>query len=824
MKLPVDDILPDLIAQLRDRTTAILVAPPGSGKTSRVPLALERAFPDGGHTLVLEPRRVAARSAAAWMAEQRGESLGESVGYVVRFDRKVGPRTRVRVVTEGVLLRMLDQDPMLESISQVIFDEFHERRLQADVALAMVRQVQEVRDDLRVVVMSATMDPEPVARFLDAPVLRAEGRVYPVEVALAPLPISDPIAAAPGAIAEAYTQTDGHVLAFLPGVREISDTVAEVTRLLPHVPVLPLHGSLKPSEQDAAIAPSRQRKIVVATNIAETSVTIDGVTAVVDTGLEKAMRYDAAVGLNRLELVPISRASADQRAGRAGRTRAGRCVRLWAERDHARRPAFAMPEMHRLDLADIALRLHAWGERDLSAFPFFDPPPAASLDRATTLLSQLGAVQDGRITEVGREMVALPVSPRLARLLVAGHRLGITKATAWAAVLLSEGDLFRDDLRGGRASSGCDIQDRVDRLDRAHDVPWRYRQAHKQMVQATRRACPHGAAGRARLPDAARPLSAALLSGFPDRVARRRRAGEREAVMVGGHGVTLARASGVRDAAFFVVLDARAGRRDLATSIAALATPIPVVALDPARITSTELAAFDPGSRAVKGVRVTRYGDLELERVTCSVAPALVAEALAAAAAKQLDAALDLQAPKPRRLRARMQCVAAWRPDLGLPDVSDEGLQSFLPQWCMGKRSFAQLRKFDIHGALLGTLTYPQRQTLDRLAPEAITVPSGSSIKLEYEVGKAPVLAVRIQEVFGLSTTPTVAGGRVRVVMHLLAPNMRPQQVTDDLASFWARGYPEVRKDLRARYAKHAWPEDPINAKAMRGAKRRRRS
>ncbi len=808
MRLPVDALLPELVAVLGVRSAVVLIAPPGSGKTSRVPLAVDTAPWAEGETLVLEPRRVAARSAAAWMAHQRGEVLGESVGYVVRFDRKEGPRTRVRVVTEGVLLRMLDSDPLLEAVSQVIFDEFHERSLQADIALAMVRQMQAVREDLRVVVMSATMDPAPIAQFLNAPVLRAEGRVFPVTVEQRERD-GDPIADAPAAIIEAYERTDGHVLAFLPGVREIERTVEAVAHLLPHVRVLPLHGSLGPETQDAAIAPSSVRKIVVATNIAETSVTIDGVTAVVDSGLERAMRYDAAVGINRLELLPISQASADQRAGRAGRTRPGLCLRLWSRRDHLRRPAYGSPEIMRLDLADAALRLHAWGERDLATFEFFEAPPRSALERASRLLEQLGAVEDGRVTATGREMVRLPTSPRLARLLVAGHRIGCLSSAAWSAVTLSEGDLLRHSRGDAHASSGCDLQDRVDRLEGRRDVPWRYRQAYKQLLQATRRVCPQRTEGRARLPAGVMPLAAALLAGFPDRVARRRRAGGPEALMVGGLGVTLARSSGVRSAELFLAVDVWAGHRDSPTSTVMLASPITTAALDPKLLRSVETAEFDSESKSVKGVRVDRYMDLELGRSTARVAPDLVAETLAKAAVRDVRRAFDLDNPKVRALRARIQCVATWRPDLGLPDVSDEGLSALVPSWCRGKRSFAQLRKVDLYGALLGGLTWRQREGLDRLAPETVQVPGGRRKRLTYEVGRAPVLAVRIQEVFGLRASPTVADGQVRVVLHLLAPNMRPQQVTDDLASFWERGYPEVRKQLRGRYPKHAWPEDP---------------
>ena len=833
--LPIDEVLPALLAALDDAGAAVLLAPTGAGKTTRVPPAL-LDHGTHGQVIVLEPRRVAARAAARRIAAERGSSLGDEIGYQVRFERKASKQTRLLVVTEGIFLRMLQADPFLESVGAVVFDEFHERSLSSDLALALAQRVRSsVKPELQIVAMSATLTPSPLAAFLGgAPVVESQGRLYPVEIehrTVAPEQRLEE--AVRSAVLDVAARTEGDTLVFLPGVGEIrrcARALAPHTQALA-VDVLELHGELPPERQDAALAETARRKIILATNVAETSLTIPGVRVVIDSGLERVPRVDPGVGLERLETVRISRESAEQRAGRAGRTGPGRCVRLWSRSEDARLAPRRLPEIQRADLASAALQLHAWGESDLPAFPWFEPPPPHALLAAEELLERLGAVENGRLTQTGRDMAEMPVHPRLGRMLLEARRLGAGPQLALAAAVLSDRPPFVPLRRGEGAEhhARSDVYDAVEALERFADTgrldggarPLR-RGAARHALRAARQL--ERLVGRT--PRCADPEEAVLrgvLAAYPDRVARRRAPGSPRALMVGGRGVRLDAASAVAEPELFVCVDVDAGRRgERAEAWVRSASEVERAWLDPARLQTTETLAFDPARKAVRAHRTTSFEDLPLDVVEVQVPRSeAVAEVLAAAAAEDLHGALAGSSAL-ASFRTRVQCLATWHPELSLPDVSDDALRALLPDLARGKRSFAELQQAGVLDHLRGRFTWEQLQALEREAPETIQVPSGSRIRLTYELGRPPILAVRIQEVFGLLETPTVAGGRQKVLMHLLAPNHRPQQITDDMPSFWANTYAGVRAELRRRYPKHAWPEDPLTAVAERRPRRRR--
>jgi ATP-dependent helicase HrpB len=901
-------VLPRLVAALAGGPAAILVAPPGSGKTTLVPPALRAAGVGGGggRIVMLEPRRIAARAAARRIAELGGWRLGAEVGYQIRFERRASAATEILVVTEGILVQMLQADPFLEGVGVLIFDELHERSLATDLSLAMARRVQrEVRPDLALLAMSATLDPGPLAAFLGGcPVLIAEGLQYPVEVIYLDERQAPPAGERPSpalvaaGVLRALDATAGDVLAFLPGVGEILGTAEALGDLAARrdLVVTPLYGDLTPERQDQALRPDPggRRKVVLATNVAETSITVEGIGAVVDTGLARRLRYDPAAGLDRLELGRISRAAADQRAGRAGRQGPGLCLRLWPAREQAARPAFETPEIARVDLAGPALQLLAWGERDLGAFGWFEPPAAESLHAARRLLALLGAiVEEGRggppgITSLGRRMARLPVHPRLARLLLAGRQPGAARDAALLAALLAERDPFvrpprrapgRPRGRGGPPEGGGDRQaaavqasrsDLLDRLDAL--LQWEAAgargggggeaaatgspelalnpaaarfvlRARDQLAELAERELGRsvnegGAGRRAAGPGGERDdiLLRALLAAYPDRLARRRAPHDPRAVMVGGRGVRLAEQSAVTAAELFLCVEVTpapsttstiaisSGRR--AEDLVRLASEVAPDWLPPERLrTRTELA-FDGERERVVAWKRTRYDlreecapaeDLVLdEREVPPPDGEAVAALLAEAAAARLQAALPLDDPEVSSFLVRLRCLAEWMPELALPRLDAEALSALLPELARGRRSFAELRRAPWLERLRGALSWAQLAALEREAPERITVPSGSRIRLSYEAGKPPVLAARIQELFGLAETPRIAGGRVPVLLHLLAPNLRPQQVTGDLRSFWRNTYPQVRKELQGRYPRHAWPEDPWNARPQR--------
>lgn len=837
--LPIDPVLPELIDVLRRESAVVLLAPTGAGKTTRVPPALLDGLAASGRIVMLEPRRLAARAAARRMTVERGGRLGDAIGYHVRFDRQCGPQTRILVVTPGILLRLLHDDPFLESTSVVIFDEFHERGLESDLALGMVRLVQQtVRPELRLVVMSATLAVESVAAYLgDCRIVASEGRQFPIEILYEPQPERRPwpIATA-GAVERLLDRTSGDLLVFLPGLHEIRQTARQLTPLAEQhgLALLPLHGDLPAEQQDAALSPQTRRKIVLATNVAETSVTVEGVSGVIDTGLARQLVFDPGVGLDRLQLTPISRASADQRAGRAGRTGPGVCVRLWSAGAHRARPEQAEPEIRRVDLAGAVLQLLTLGEADVQRFPWLEPPRAATVAQALALLRRLEALDDRGVTTLGRVLARLPVHPRLGRLLVEGQRWGQPGRVALAAALLAERDPFARSLdrRDTSAShtSASDVLDRVETLE-AFEQHGQATSAlgtlHRASAQSLLRARDQflrsvrqevGPAQTA-LMSADEALLRALLAAFPDRVARRRELGSPRGVMVGGRGVCLAPSSVVREPELFVCVDVDAGQGETLVRQASL---IERDWLPAAKLRFAAEAGFDAATERVTAWRRLVYEDLMLEETALNVPPdAETTRVLLAAAAERLERVLPPEDAPVCLYLTRVRCLRQWMPELHLPAFDEAELRELLTWLCHGCRSFADLRRADWLQAVLSRLAHEQRQAVEREAPERLAVPSGSRIALRYEVGRPPVLAVRIQEMFGLRETPRLAGGRVRVLLHLLAPNSRPQQVTDDLASFWANTYPQVRKDLRARYPKHAWPEDPNNASPERRPQRK---
>jgi ATP-dependent helicase HrpB len=842
--LPIDEVLPELIAALRQGSAAVLIAPTGAGKTTRVPPALLAAGLAGDRQIVmLEPRRIAARAAARRMAEEGGWALGREAGYQVRFERRAGPETRILVVTEGILVQRLQADPFLEDVGVLIFDELHERSLQTDLALAMARRVQrEVRPDLKLVAMSATLDPGPVAAFLGgARTIESQGRLHPVDILYLDRPDDRPLPAQIAAgVRRVLAATPGDVLAFLPGVGEIQRSAESLAGLAAEqdLAVLPLYGDLPAERQDAVLRPSSRRKVVLATNVAETSITVDGVTAVVDSGAVRRLRFDPATGLDRLELGRISRASADQRAGRAGRQAPGICLRLWPAWEQATLPERETPEIARVDLAGPALQLLAWGEPDLAAFDWFEPPDPSALEAATLLLRQLGAIGDRGVTALGRTMARLPVHPRLARLLVEGHRHGHSREAALLAALLAERDPFPRGPRGAgpRRASRSDLLDRLDALEaferrnacegdlNAGAARFVLR-ARDQLLDLMKRELAKrepgaGPDGREETEDS---LLRALLAAYPDRVARRREPRGPRGVMVGGRGVRLADDSAVLEAPLFLCVDLDAGRSGpLSEALVRKASEVEAEWLPAELVRITIDLEFDDSRERVAAWKRTRYEDLILAEAEVPPPDAAgTARVLAAAAAGRLDRALPLDDPEVAGFLARVRSLADWMPELDLPRFTGDEIRDLLPALATGRKSFAELRRAPLLDVLQGTLSYPQLEALRREAPERLEVPSGSQIRIAYEPGKPPVLAARIQEMFGLAETPRVAAGRVAVLLHLLAPNGRPQQVTHDLRSFWENTYKQVRKELAGRYPRHAWPEDPWNAKPQRRPQRR---
>ena len=838
--LPVDEALGPLCAALRDAGAAVLQAPPGAGKSTVVPLALlGEDWAAGRRVLMLEPRRLAARAVAQRMAQTLGEPVGRTVGYRMRLDTRVSRDTRIEVITEGILTRLLQSDPALEGVAVVIFDEFHERSLQADLGLALTLDARaQLSPGLRILVMSATLDGAVVAGLLgDAPLISAPGRTYPVVThfhgsGTPPLPgpagrVTDSAERrVTQMIALALSQEHGDILAFLPGAAEIRRVHAHLAAasLPPGTQVLPLFGDLPGEQQDAALQPAAAgtRKIVLATNIAETSLTIPGVRVVVDSGLMRRSCFDPVTGMSRLETQRISRASAEQRRGRAGRTQAGVCYRGWSEAGQASLAAFTLPEIVAADLAPLALELASWGTRDATQLRWLDPPPAAMLASARDLLLLLGALTaDGRITAHGREMARIGVHPRLAHMLLRARELRLLRLAGQLAALLSERDLLRGGVRD------VDIRTRVE-IIRGEGAPAALDRGTLQRArQAARALAQQLGGGPAAAAEDAGSAGLLLAFAYPDRIARRRAGGEGRYTLANGRGAHFSEPQGLGRQEFIVAVDLDDRDRDARILLAAPLDAAELFTHFAAQLVRAESVEWNTRERAVLARRTVTLGSLVLEEKPLAEVPAEAARAAMLRGVRELgieSLAWDRDA---RDLQARMQFVRAALADDagGWPEVSDaalgNSLEAWLAPWLDGVTRREHLARISMTQALRGLLSWEQARELDEWAPTHLAMPTGSRIRVDYHDASAPAVSVRLQEVFGLSASPLLGRGRVAVTFKLLSPAQRPVQVTRDLASFWRGSYAEVRKDMRGRYPKHYWPENPLEAQPVRGTRRR---
>jgi ATP-dependent helicase HrpB len=812
--LPIDAVLDDLARTLDRHHAAVLVAPPGAGKTTRVPLALlDEPWARGKKIIVLEPRRIAARASAERMAKTLGERTGETVGYRVRFGSKVSRATRIEVVTEGIFSRQILDDPELNGVAAVLFDEFHERSLDADLGLALARDAQTgLREDLRILVMSATLDGARVAKLLgDAPVVESEGRAFPVETRYlgrkADAPLERQMA---DAIATALRADPGSVLAFLPGAAEIRRTQNFLAERVQDASteIVPLFGALDAGVQDRAIAPPPKgsRKVVLATSIAETSLTIEGVRIVVDSGLARVPRYEADIALTRLETVRASRAAVDQRRGRAGRTEPGICYRLWDEPQTASLAAYTQPEILSADLSSLVLDLAQWGVSDPATLAFFDPPPAPALKEAKSLLVELGALDaDGRITAEGQRLRALALPPRLARMIVDSAALGAGEAAAEIAAILTERGLGGD-------SVDLDIRldqfrrDRSPRAQSARDL------ARRWAAQVT--ASSTG--------DADLSTGAMLAFAFPDRVAKNR--GNGSFVLANGRGAAVEQTSALARASYIAVGEltgtAASGRILLAAPI----TQEEIETRFADHIEDADEVSFDRNAMALRARRKRTLHAITLSEAPLALSPSaetarIFADGLIAAGLERLPWSKAARQWRDRVMFLRKAEGESW------PDLSDEGLIASAADWLVpvlyDKASLKEVSAGDLSDALLALLPWELRARLEREAPTHFEAPTGTMLAIDYEAEQGPTIAVRLQELFGLNTHPSIARGKVPLVLELLSPAQRPVQVTRDLPGFWRGSYAAVRSDLRGRYPRHPWPEDPATALPTRRVKPR---
>ncbi|MFM2152147.1 MAG: hypothetical protein RL199_582 [Pseudomonadota bacterium] len=830
--LPIDPLLPELTATLSREPSLVLEAPPGAGKTTRVPRALlDAGFAAKGEILVLEPRRLATRLSARRVASELGEPVGRTVGYQVRFEEVASSATRIRFVTEGVLTRRLLGDPNLAGVAAVLLDEFHERHLQGDLGLALLRRLQQTtRPDLKLCVMSATLEAAPLSGYLAAPTLRSEGRRFEVSIEHA---AQEDTRRLEGQVTGAVKRLcaaglDGDVLVFLPGAGEIRramDALAPFAASA-ELELHALHGELSPEEQDRAIRRSDKRKVILATNVAETSVTIDGVVAVVDSGLARQASHSPWTGFPTLKVAKVSRSSAVQRAGRAGRTRPGRCLRLYTKADFDARRQHDDSEIRRLDLTQTLLEL-ASADIAVGALPWFEVPPSASLEASRTLLRHLGAIDaTDRATAEGRRMASLPVHPRLARLAMEADRRRAGREGCTLAALLGERELRERPLFGSSQATTSHDSDAVDTLELF--LQWQSRGAssdaarslglqlgavknvERARVQLERSLRPAVSTGTWRERDVA--LRQAILAAFPDRVGKRRTPGGRDLVLSGGGSAQLAESSGVHQAALVVTVDAEERREGTRGGIVVRsASAIEeewLLDVAPDALGDAVDVQWHEGRERAEAVSRMTYGAIVLdERPLPDADPALLSAVLhEAAKAKGIRAFTD--AERIDKLLERVRFAAKSFPEAGIAEPTDDVLDRAVAKLCEGRRSFAELREANLESELASALGADAR--LDRLAPESVVLPGGRKVKVNYD-GHAPWVESRLQDFFGMKDGPKL-GGRVPLVLHLLAPNYRAQQVTTDLSGFWARHYPAVRKELMRQYPRHSWPEDPLTA------------
>jgi ATP-dependent helicase HrpB len=816
-KLPIAAVLPQVMATLR-QGHAILSAPTGSGKTTLVPLVLSAEdWLLGRKIIMLEPRRIAARAAAARMSELAGTPVGETVGYRIRFDSRVSPRTRIEVVTEGILTRMLQSDSGLDDAGLIIFDEFHERSLHADLGLALCLDLCQLRPDLRLLVMSATLDTAPLSELMGgAPVLTAKGRSYPVEVRYLP-PGSDssiPANVARG-IEHAWRTLQGDILAFLPGAGEIRAVGDLLAGRLTGAEILPLYGDLPFAEQNKALTPGQHcaRRIILATPIAETSITIEGISCVVDSGLARRPRFDPATGLDRLETVRISRASAEQRRGRAGRLGPGHCFRLWnGETDLGLLP-FTPPEIVTGDLTPLVLELALWGVSDPAQLKWLDPPRAGAWACARDLLQSLGALDHrGHITVMGRKAARLPAHPRLAAMLLAAGDLHLTATACMIASLLSE----RDILRGPERS--CDLRDRLQAMSGSgRNTSLAGRRRIRQQIEQWRKLLPKSA-------EPIRNTRCGLLLSFsyPDRIAVLRK-GSRDAYqLTTGKRAVLPAGDLLAGSPFLVVAQLDAGQQEVRIYLAAPVEEDDLRAHHPGLFSDGERIWWDAALGRVQTAAESRLGSIVLESRPLPGPDQEKVLACFLAGVREIGAGCLPWTDAARQIQARIGSLRLWQ-EGDWPDLSDSALSAdlgWLAPFCSGMTSLSQLKRLDMTAILLSQLPWDRQSLLNRLAPTHITVPSGSRIRLQYEPGRPPLLAVRIQEMFGQAATPAVCDNQVKVTVSLLSPSRRPIQITADLESFWCTTYAAVKKELAGRYPKHYWPDDPCRAAATSRTKK----
>jgi len=836
--LPIDDVLPEILDALASGSCLVLEAPPGAGKTTRVPWAMHHASPRG-EVIVAEPRRLAARLTAARVASERGERLGETVGYSVRFDEVSGPKTRIRYVTEGVLLRRLLQDPVLTGVSQVVLDEFHERSLLTDLLLVLLQRLRQTqRPELGLVVMSATLDAEPVAQLLGARRIRSEGRTFPLSIEHLAIVDDRPLEKQVVSAVRSATVPgeSGDVLVFLPGSADIRRALLALEPLAIErdLLVLPLHGELPVAEQARAVEPGARRKVVLSTNVAETSITIDGVATVIDSGLSRLASHSPWSGLPTLTTVKVSRASATQRAGRAGRTREGRVLRLYTKGDFETRREHEAPEIARADLSEALLALGGIGITNPRTLGWLTPPPEPSLKAAEELLRWLSATTaEGELTAVGKRLLSLPLHPRLARVVARGEELGIASEACLAAALLSERDIRSDarmKLGPGRrqelgASGPCDVLELMERFEEANAVGFRadaVRRAGLDVrsvtaVESLRKKLQAGVRRLTARPDFQEQVDdatrRAILSGFPDRVGKRRRAGQPELVLSLGGSTKLSETSIVHEGELLVAVAAEEwsaaqgraqGNVRLATSIEAnwllddFAT----------RIEMKDELVWNSQAERVERVEGMAFGAILLDEARIPAPPSAAASQLLFEAARARGVLSSIVSEGWVGLVARLALLREHFSEAGLPELSSELSEDAALLLCQGRVSFVELRQASTGAELRAGLGQLGERLLATETPETLQLPGGKRVDVHYDAGKPPWIESRLQDFFGMQQGPRICRGRVPLTLHLLAPNGRAQQVTSDLAGFWERHYPSVRRELMRKYPRHPWPED----------------
>lgn len=809
-QFPVGEVAADVIRSLAATPRIIVTAPPGAGKSTLLPLLLLQSMPEG-KILMLEPRRIAARQIAERMSSMIGEAVGKTVGYRMRFETKVSATTRIEVLTEGIMTRMLVDDPTLDGVGMVIFDEFHERSLTSDTALALVRESQQIiRPDLLMVIMSATIDASALCQALDAPLIESQGRMH--EVTIHHLEEADQRNCADitaSAIKKAHREEQGDILAFLPGKGEIMRCCELLGESLGSTHIYPLYGLLSSEEQRKAIMPSRpgERKVVLATPIAETSLTIEGVKTVIDSGLCKTLVYDPRNGMSHLETVRISLDMAKQRSGRAGRTTDGTCYRLWSKATELRMDDCRQPEIEQADLSSTLLDIAAWGEDDIMDMPWLTPPPSSHAMQARQLLTNLGALDhDGHITPHGRQLALLPCHPRIAQMLIMAEDNKTKALAADIAALLEEKDILTDD-------SDADINTRIELLRNARrkkqtgrwkriaDIAEQYRRLAKMQEDNT--------------PPAHYMTGCLIASAYPERVAQQTEDGKYK--LASGDIVTLSDDDALKTCPLLAVASV--------ASRIFLASPLKKEDIEHMSTWQDNISWDSKQGRAI-AISQQRLGSLILATrpIQTPDSQTAITEAICQAAMKEGLSMFDFN-DDVLRMQRRIAAVAAWHPDLSIPDISTPPLLSRAAEWLplyIGKATTtAELKKINLCSVIWGLLSYDQQVTIDRMAPTHIQVPTGSRIRINYRTGaESPILSVRLQECFGLTATPTVDEGHRPVLMELLSPGFKPVQLTQDLASFWQTTYFEVRKELRRRYPKHYWPENPLEAEAVRGVKK----